>query len=76
MDLFLIKHKLKHDFPLVREVTLAYPQRAAVMVLLYPMNNKTHVLMTKRSLHLKYHAGENSFPGGVFEEDDDGVEEE
>jgi 8-oxo-dGTP pyrophosphatase MutT (NUDIX family) len=71
MDLFLIKHKLKNDFPLVRETTQAHPQRAAVMVMLYPLHNKTHVLMTKRSMHLKYHAGEISFPGGVFEEDED-----
>jgi 8-oxo-dGTP pyrophosphatase MutT (NUDIX family) len=71
MDLFLIKHKLKNDFPLVQEVTLAHPQGAAVMVLLYPMNKKTHVLMTKRATHLEYHAGEISFPGGVFEEGED-----
>jgi len=71
MDLFLIKHKLQHDFPLVRETTLPHPQRAAVMVLLYPKLKKTHVLMTRRAMHLKYHAGEVSFPGGVFEEQDD-----
>jgi len=71
MDLFLIKHKLQHDFPLVRETTLPHPQRAAVMVLLYPKPKKTHVLMTRRAMHLKYHAGEVSFPGGVFEEQDD-----
>ena len=71
MDLFLIKHKLQHDFPLVRETTLPHPQRAAVMVLLYPKPKKTYVLMTRRAMHLKYHAGEVSFPGGVFEEQDD-----
>ncbi len=27
--------------------------------------------MTKRATHLKYHAGEISFPGGVFEDDED-----
>lgn len=27
--------------------------------------------MTKRATHLKYHAGEISFPGGVFEDHDD-----
>ena len=27
--------------------------------------------MTKRAMHLKYHAGEISFPGGVFEENHD-----
>lgn len=71
MDLFLIKHKLRNDFPLVREVTLPHPQRSAVMVMLYPRHKKTHVLMTKRASHLKYHAGEIGFPGGVFEEDED-----
>lgn len=73
MDLFLIKHKLQHEFPLVRETTLAHPQRAAVLVMLYPRHKKTHVLMTKRAMNLKYHAGEVGFPGGVFEEgvDDD-----
>lgn len=71
MDLFLIKHKLQHDFPLVREVTLAHPMRAAVMVMLYPRHNKTHVLMIKRAMHLKHHAGEVGFPGGMFEEDED-----
>jgi 8-oxo-dGTP pyrophosphatase MutT (NUDIX family) len=70
MDLFLIKHKLARDFPLVQETTLPHPQRAAVMVMLYPKPKKTHVLMTQRALHLKYHAGEMCFPGGVFEEQD------
>ena len=68
MDLSLIKHKLKNDFPLIREVTRAHPKRAAVMVMLYPKYNTTHVLMTRRATHLKYHAGEMSFPGGMFEE--------
>ena len=71
MDLFLIKHKLKNDFPLVRETTLPHPQRAAVMVMLYPKPKKINVLMTKRAMHLKYHAGEISFPGGVFEDHDE-----
>ena len=55
----------------MRETTLPHPQRAAVMVLLYPKPKKIHVLMTRRAMHLKYHAGEVSFPGGVFEEQDD-----
>jgi 8-oxo-dGTP pyrophosphatase MutT (NUDIX family) len=71
VDLFLIKHKLTNDFPLVREATVPHPQRAAVMVMLYPKPKKIHILMTKRSMHLKYHAGEISFPGGVFEEQDE-----
>ncbi len=71
MDLFLIKTKLKNEFPLTQRVVQPYPQKPAVLVLLYPKNNKTHVLMTKRALHLRSHAGEISFPGGVYEEDKD-----
>ena len=73
MDLFLIKTKLKNEFPITQRKIQPYPQKAAVLVILYPKNNKTHVLMTKRALHLKSHAGEISFPGGVYEagEDDD-----
>ena len=71
MDLFLIKTKLKNEFPLTQQAIQPYPQKAAVLVILYPKNNKTHVLMTKRALHLRSHAGEISFPGGVYEEDND-----
>ena len=71
MDLFLIKTKLKNEFPITQREYQTYPQKAAVLVILYPKNNKTHVLMTKRALHLRSHAGEMSFPGGVYEEDDD-----
>ena len=71
MDLFLIKTKLKNEFPITQRENQPYPQKAAVLVILYPKNNKTHVLMTKRALHLRSHAGEISFPGGVYEEDED-----
>ncbi len=71
MDLFLITTKLKNEFPLTQRAIQPYPQKAAVLVILYQKNNKTHVLMTKRALHLRSHAGEISFPGGVYEEDKD-----
>jgi 8-oxo-dGTP pyrophosphatase MutT (NUDIX family) len=71
MDLFLITTKLKNKFPLTQRAIQSYPQKAAVLVILYPKNNKTHVLMTKRGLHLRSHAGEISFPGGVYEADKD-----
>ena len=71
MDLFLIKTKLKNEFPITQREYQTYPQKAAVLVILYRKNNKTHVLMTKRSLRLRSHAGEISFPGGVYEEDED-----
>ena len=71
MDLFLIKTKLKNEFPITQRENQTYLQKAAVLVILCPKNSKTHVLMTKRALHLRSHAGEISFPGGVYEEDDD-----
>jgi 8-oxo-dGTP pyrophosphatase MutT (NUDIX family) len=71
MDLFFIKTKLKNEFPITQLENQPYPQKAAVLVILYPKNNKTHVLMTKRALHLESHAGEISFPGGIYEEDED-----
>ena len=69
-----MKRKLKHHFPMVRnenEIVDPHPQRAAVMVILYPKHNKTHVLMIKRSLDLKIHPGEIAFPGGIFEPEDE-----
>ena len=33
-------------------------------------NHKTGILLTKRSEHLKSHAGQISFPGGKFDESD------
>ena len=40
---------------------------AAVLVLLYPLQNIPHILVTVRSSHLPTHAGQVSFPGGVLE---------
>ena len=71
MNLFLIKTKLKNQFPIIPQTFEPHPQKAAVLVILYPKHNNTHVLMTKRALHLNSHAGEISFPGGVYEEGDD-----
>ena len=39
--------------------------------MLYPKHNETYILMIKRALHLKSHAGEIGFPGGVYEKDED-----
>jgi 8-oxo-dGTP pyrophosphatase MutT (NUDIX family) len=71
MNLFMISSHLKNRFPVVRKSVELHAQRAAVLVILFNKNSKTHVLMTKRALHLKIHAGEISFPGGVMELDDE-----
>lgn len=71
MDLFMITTNLQNRFPVVREPVDLHAQRAAVLVILFNKHGKTHVLMTKRSLELKIHAGEISFPGGVMELEDE-----
>ena len=71
MDLRLITAKLKKEHPIIQKPIKAHPKKAAVLVMLYPKHNKTHVLMIKRGLHLKSHAGEIGFPGGGYEEEKD-----
>ena len=71
MDLCLITTKLKKEFPIILKPIKAHPKKAAVLVMLYPKHNKTHVVMIKRALHLKSHAGEIGFPGGGYEEEKD-----
>ena len=71
MDLFMITTNLKNQFPVVREPVTLHAQRAAVLVILFNKNQRTHILMTKRALHLKIHAGEISFPGGIVEMEDE-----
>jgi len=44
--------------------------RAAVLVPLYKKGEDCHLLFTKRTDKVKYHKGEISFPGGVFDEED------
>ncbi|ODS22804.1 hypothetical protein AB835_12220 [Candidatus Endobugula sertula] len=44
---------------------------AAVLVPLVDMGAEWHILLTLRASHLRYHAGEVAFPGGMWEEGDD-----
>ena len=48
--------------------------RAAVLVPLYKKGENCHLLFTKRTDKVKYHKGEISFPGGVFDEEDSELE--
>lgn len=42
-------------------------KKAAVLVLLNPVNSGYEVLLTERASHLRQHAGEIAFPGGGYE---------
>jgi 8-oxo-dGTP pyrophosphatase MutT (NUDIX family) len=44
--------------------------RAAVLVPLFKKGEGCHIIFTKRSDNVRYHKGEISFPGGVFDEKD------
>jgi 8-oxo-dGTP pyrophosphatase MutT (NUDIX family) len=48
---------------------------AAVLIPLFTDNGELKILLTKRSMQVKDHKGQISFPGGVVEETDQGLEE-
>lgn len=47
---------------------------AAVLVPLFKKGEDCHILFTKRTDQVKYHKGEISFPGGVFDKGDSELE--
>lgn len=48
--------------------------RAAVLAALFEEEGETHVILTRRSLSLRLHGGEISFPGGRSEDNESPVE--
>lgn len=55
--------------------TIAHPSfpRAAVLVPLFEKNGNCHILFTVRSNQVKHHKGQISFPGGVFDDEDENL---
>jgi 8-oxo-dGTP pyrophosphatase MutT (NUDIX family) len=49
-------------------------RHSAVLVPLLTINEAYHILFIKRSQQVAHHKGEISFPGGVCEKDDEGIE--
>ncbi len=45
--------------------------RAAVLIPLFAKEGGCHILFTKRSHQVKHHKGQISFPGGVFDDEDE-----
>tara|TARA_A100001011_G_scaffold293451_1_gene305320 strand:- start:401 stop:1015 length:615 start_codon:yes stop_codon:yes gene_type:complete len=43
---------------------------AAVLILLYPIKDKWHFFLTKRTNNVEHHKGQISLPGGMLEEDE------
>lgn len=54
-------HTYRHNDPL---------KKAAVLIPLIDNGTELNVLLTKRSIHLRHHAGQISFPGGKVEPTD------
>lgn len=46
------------------------PRKSAVLILLYPKNNSTHLVMMVRATDDTVHSGQVSFPGGKVEKND------
>ena len=73
MDLNLLASRLKKEFPLRDTLKPPEPGSAAVLVILYIRFHQPHVLLIERSRHLRLHAGQISFPGGIFETGDENL---
>lgn len=46
------------------------PRKAAVMMLFYPKNQKTHLVLIIRNSYFGVHSSQIAFPGGKVEQDD------
>lgn len=46
------------------------PKESAVMAILFPIQNKTHLLFIERAVYEGVHSGQIAFPGGKREPDD------
>lgn len=73
-------HSHKKMAPLERlkileETNLNRPnaRNAAVMMLFYPKNNKTHFALIKRNSYPGVHSSQIAFPGGKVEEEDENL---
>ena len=53
----------------------AEPRQAGVLLILYPVDNELHTVLTLRQPNLTHHAGEVSLPGGGWEVGDATLQE-
>ncbi len=49
------------------------PRPSSVMMILYPLNSKTHVPMIVRNEYKGVHSGQVALPGGKYENDDEDI---
>ncbi len=70
MDLNALANRLKTEYPVPETLMPPKPDAAAVLVILYTRYRQPHVLLIHRSENLSLHAGQISFPGGIYEPED------
>jgi 8-oxo-dGTP pyrophosphatase MutT (NUDIX family) len=51
------------------------PRQAGVLLLLYPIHDVLHLVLTVRTSNLNHHSGQISLPGGGWEEGDNSYQE-
>jgi len=83
-----IKHNLKHPLPGLQAQLRMAPsfrgeiiksnhnrnsRKSAVLISLFPENNKINTLLIKRTTYDGVHSGQISFPGGKFDEGDESL---
>ncbi|WP_298222928.1 CoA pyrophosphatase [Flavobacterium sp.] len=55
------------------DIEKANPRKAAVMMLFYPRNEKTNIILILRNSYKGVHSSQIAFPGGKVEESDDSL---
>lgn len=60
---------------LEREQAVKAPRKSAVLILFYPENSQTKLILIKRAIDQTVHSGQVSFPGGKAEEWDKSLKE-
>jgi 8-oxo-dGTP pyrophosphatase MutT (NUDIX family) len=69
-----LKEQIKTALALHKRVPMAPgPVRAGVIIPLFLKNGAYHILFTKRAENLTHHRGEISFPGGVYQPEDNDI---
>lgn len=65
-----LSNKLQSISPAIPSKDNSGSKPSSVIVPLYKKENSIHVILTKRTEHLKSHPGQISFPGGMYHEED------
>ena len=74
LDLFLTRFQLQPPAPAPAPVPLPARRQAAVLLPVVARDRQPGLLLTRRSLHLRQHAGQVAFPGGMRDASDSSLQ--